>query len=67
MSNKVSGFGCYSPLKKRPGMPPSEFFKVHDNSSRNNKRVAAKSMKPKELAMLCYGHFDGRSNLAMKP
>lgn len=51
------GFGCYSPLKKRPAMPPSEFFKRY----RNHRQAKSQNLKPKELAVLCYGHFDGRS------
>ena len=48
------GLGCYSPLKKRPNVPPSEFFKKNDSMN------DVKQLKPRDLAQLCYGHFDGR-------
>lgn len=55
------GFGCYSPLRKRPAMPPSEFFRRY---RRNDQQ--SKSMKPKDLAELCYGHYDGTNRSQMK-
>ena len=58
MTDKGSRFGCYSPLKKRPDVPPAEFFKRHTRNRRQTK-----SMRPSELAVLCYAHFDGRSSL----
>ena len=58
MSNVTAARGCYSPLKKRPSLPPSEFFK---------ESKAKISMKPKDLAVMNYAHFDGRSNLASNP
>lgn len=61
---KSQGFGCYSPLKKRPGVPPSEFFRT-SHSSRNKSQTEL-SLKPKMLAALCYGHYDGRSNIDVK-
>lgn len=60
MSQKTICVGRYSPLKRRPGVPPSEFFKETRNP-------VTKSMKPKELAAINYAYLDGRSNSQMKP
>ena len=49
------GFGCYAPLKKRPGIPPAQFF--------GQNRKQTKSMRPSELAHLCYSNLDGRSQI----
>ena len=51
MSNVTAARGCYSPLKKRPGLPPSEFFK--DSKAKI-------SMKPKDIAALNYAQYGGR-------
>ena len=52
-----SRLGVYQPLKKMPKDPPHEFF----SRTRNARHV--KSMRPSELAVLCYAHYDGRSQI----
>ena len=54
-------FGCYSPLPKRPEVPPQEYFKKHEGSQARN---SVQKMRPRELAALCYSHYDGRSQLS---
>ena len=57
MSKTDKRFGGYEPIKKRPAITPTEFFKKQGNGKH------VESMKPLELAELCYSHFDGRSQL----
>ena len=54
MSQVSAARGCYSPLKKRPELPPSVFFK-------NSKSKI--QLKHKEIVLLNYANLDGRSRL----
>ena len=61
MATRSDSCGKYSPLKKRPAIPPEEFFK-----QKGGYNIKSAYLKPRELAVLCYAHFDGRSNLKQK-
>lgn len=56
----MSSRGIYQPLKKRPAMPPEEYFKKHGKSPRRNLRQT-------ELSKICYSSYDkGPTSMARR-